>query len=186
MIISLTGFMGCGKSSVGRKLSELLACDYIDLDDIIETYQGKTIAEIFRSDGEAAFRRMESEALEQILSDSATLMQEMSQRDMTGVPSLILALGGGTVSIPDCARMVHEKTLCIYLRATIDTLVENLTSESAKRPMLSGHSSLRGRIADLMSARSDIYEKTAHIVIDTDGKTTEHIAAGIIAAIRGI
>lgn len=67
MTISLTGFMGCGKSSVGRRLSELLSCSFVDLDSVIEEREGRTIPEIFASDGETAFRQMEKEALEHIL-----------------------------------------------------------------------------------------------------------------------
>ena len=64
MTISLTGFMGCGKSSVGRRLSELLCCPFMDLDEVIVESAGRTVPEIFASDGEAEFRRMERDALE--------------------------------------------------------------------------------------------------------------------------
>ena len=63
MIISLIGFMGCGKSSVGRRLSQLLCCPFIDLDDVIEEREGRTIAEIFAAEGEAGFREIELESL---------------------------------------------------------------------------------------------------------------------------
>ena len=59
MIISLIGFMGCGKSSVGRRLSELLCCRFMDLDDIVEEVAGLSISEIFAKDGELGFRQME-------------------------------------------------------------------------------------------------------------------------------
>ena len=67
MIITLTGFMGCGKSSVGRYLSELLCCPFMDLDAVIEQQTGRNIPEIFATDGEAAFRQMEMEVLESSL-----------------------------------------------------------------------------------------------------------------------
>ena len=63
MIISLTGFMGCGKSSVGRELSKLLCCPFMDLDQVIEERIGRTIPEIFAKSGEAEFRRLEKETL---------------------------------------------------------------------------------------------------------------------------
>ena len=69
MIISLTGFMGCGKSSVGRRLSELLCCPFMDLDEIIEARTGRSIPEIFATDGEDAFRKMEKSELQTHLSD---------------------------------------------------------------------------------------------------------------------
>ena len=70
MIISLTGFMGCGKSSVGRKLSELLCCSFMDLDDVIVERAGRSIPEIFETDGEAAFRQMEREVLRDIITSA--------------------------------------------------------------------------------------------------------------------
>ena len=166
MIISLTGFMGCGKSSVGRYLSELLCCPFMDLDTVIEETQGRSIPDIFATDGEAAFRQMEVEALSQII--EAQLLRD----------KVVVALGGGAVMTPECAELVREKTHCIYLHTSVDTLVSHLENEAAGRPMLQG-ASLRARIEELMALRSATYEATAHDVIDTDGKTIEEIAAEI-------
>ena len=169
MIITLTGFMGCGKSSVGRCLSELLCCPFMDLDSVIEEVQGRSIPEIFAADGEVAFRRMEVEALSQIIED---------QQLTANYDKVVVALGGGAVMTPECAELVREKTHCIYLRASVDTLVSHLENEVAGRPMLQG-ASLRARIEELMALRSATYEATVHDVIDTDGKTVEEIAAEI-------
>ena len=81
-----------------------------------------------------------------------------------------------------CAQMVREKTLCVYLRASVDTLVEHLAGEAAGRPMLAD-ADLRTRIETLMDQRAATYEKTAHVTIDTDGKTIEAIASDIISII---
>ena len=164
MIISLTGFMGCGKSSVGRELSRLLCCPFMDLDSVIEEREGRKIPEIFATEGEAAFRRMEAEALRKCIYGQAS-------------DKLVVALGGGTVMTEECAKIVHEKTVCIYLRASVETLMDHLAGEVDNRPMLAGN--LRTRIEELMSIRSATYEKTAHIMIDTDGKTIEEIAREI-------
>ena len=67
MIITLIGMMGCGKSSVGRELSRLLSLPFVDLDDYIEEREGRSIRDIFESEGEASFRKMELEALREIL-----------------------------------------------------------------------------------------------------------------------
>ena len=81
---------------------------------------------------------------------------------------------------PECAELVKENTLCIYLRASIETLVEHLSSEAAKRPLLAAtDKSLHSRIEDLMSQRASTYEKTANIIIDTDGKSIEQICSEI-------
>lgn len=189
--------MGCGKSSVGRRLSELLCCSFIDLDDVIAEREGRSIPEIFATEGEAAFRQMELEALKAVLKDggmervwkqslpSLFAMGLCGQRGSTvSKPSpchyTILALGGGAVMTEACALMVREKTLCVYLRASVDTLVEHLAGEAAGRPMLAD-ADLRTRIETLMQQRSATYEKTAHVTIDTDGKTIEAIASDIIS-----
>ena len=122
--ISLIGFMGCGKSSVGKELAALLPeCRLIDLDTYIEEKQGISIPEIFNEYGEAAFRRMELEALEEIFSD-------------TERPRAIISLGGGTVTSEECSRLIRQNTECFYLRATTETLLDNLEGHSAGRPML--------------------------------------------------
>ena len=184
--------MGCGKSSVGKELSRLLCCPFIDLDDVIEERAGRTIPEIFATDGEKVFRQMELETLQDLAVGGKMPLpfnrrhgQETACNDED---TLILALGGGAVMTEACAEIVREKTLCIYLKASLDTLVEHLSGgEAAGRPMLSGgshserpkgneESALRTRIENLMALRSETYEKTAHIIIDTDGKSIEETA----------
>ena len=81
---------------------------------------------------------------------------------------------------PECAEMIHEKTMCIYLKASQETLVNHLESEASARPLLSG-TNLRDRISELMILRSSTYEKTAHVIIDTDGKTIDCIAEAILS-----
>ena len=163
--------MGCGKSSVGRKLSELLCCPFMDLDDEIEAWTGKRIPEIFAEAGEEGFRTIEAERLREILAPRS---------DQS---SMVLSLGGGTVMTSGCADLVHADTICVYLRASIDTLVNNLAEESEGRPMLrtSQGVSLRERIESLMSIRSRTYEETAHIIIDTDGRTIDQISSEIMS-----
>ena len=176
MIISLTGFMGCGKSSVGRKLSELLCCRFMDLDKEIEEREGRSIADIFAKDGEGEFRRIEKGVLKDIL-------------DSHGRVPAILALGGGAVMTEGSEKMVHEGTLCVYLKASVDTLVEHLSGETSGRPLLNNQSvmssevetsPLRKRILELMSLRAETYQRTAHITIETDGKSIDEIANEII------
>ena len=177
--ISLIGFMGCGKSSVGKELASLLPdCRLIDLDTYIEEKQGQNIPEIFNEYGEAAFRRMEREALEEIFRDPDR-------------PRAILSLGGGTVTSGQCRQLIRRHTDCFYLRATTDTLLDNLEGHSDGRPMLnptqpveapstevsSEREALRRRIESLMQTRSPQYIATAHHIIDINGQTFAQIAA---------
>lgn len=208
--ISLIGFMGCGKSSVGKELASLLPdCHLIDLDTYIEEKQGNNIPEIFNEYGEAAFRRMEREALEEIFSDKSR-------------PRAILSLGGGTVTSEQCRQLIRQHTDCFYLRATTDTLLGNLKGHSEGRPMLSfvqpvrfdklsdrmgnytnnqttvaepveapsteaskEREALRHRIESLMQTRSPQYLATAHNIIDIDNQTFAQIAAKIKDAVNG-
>ena len=189
--------MGCGKSSVGRRLSQLLCCRFIDLDEAVEEVVGKRLPEIFASEGEAAFRRLETQILKDIL--SAEHERQCAPCEVGGgkeIPmtiSAVLALGGGTVMTPECADMVRENTCCIYLRASVNTLLERLSSNTSNRPLLTrdphaalqgaqrrGNPSLHSRIDELMLQRSSTYEKTANIIIDTDGKSIEQICSEIV------
>lgn len=184
--ISLIGFMGCGKSSVGKILASLLPdCHLIDLDTYIEEKQGKNIPEIFNEYGEAAFRRMEREALEEIFSAPDR-------------PRAILSLGGGTVTSGQCRQLIRRHTDCFYLRATTATLLSNLEGHSEGRPMLSSvqpaeasptetsseREALRRRIESLMQTRSPQYLDTAHHIIDIDGLSFAQIATLIKEAVE--
>ena len=158
--------MGCGKSSVGKALSELLSWHFLDLDDVIELREGRSIPEIFAEDGEKVFREMELEAFKAVTGSAEG-------------NETILALGGGTITTPECAEIAHEKTLCIYMRASVQTLKAHLEGQTDGRPLLCGQD-IEERLERLMSERSHIYEKTAHIVIDTDGKSVSAIAQEIL------
>lgn len=194
--IALSGFMGCGKSSIGKELCSMLSGTFIDLDEQVEARSGRKIPEIFAEDGEAAFRKMEKECLAEILA---------GQAGKTGDRITVLSLGGGTLTTPECAEMVHDNTFCIYLKADIGTLMHNLAADFGSRPMLSGKirgnicpdmasekkkegpgtssETLRKRITGLMSVRSSIYENTAHLIIVTDGLGVRQAAEKIAAAL---
>ena len=200
--------MGCGKSSVGRELSKLLCCPFMDLDAEIEERCGHAVADIFAECGEAEFRRIEKETLKYILETGGRVLEipktpalptvghplagggmsspsssppaAKSQKDFLpkNNPTLILALGGGAVMTPECEKMVHEQTVCVYLRTSVDELVARLSGEAEGRPLLNT-TDLRGRILDLMSKRASTYERVTHLVIDTDGKTIDQVASEI-------
>ena len=113
--------------------------------------------------------------------------------------SAVLALGGGTVMTPDCAEQIHTQTCCIYLRATVNTLVQRLRNEAAGRPMLRTRTpdpgtepcptpadadiALRERISSLLAQRSATYESVAHHIIDVDGLSVEDVARSILSTI---
>ena len=90
----------------------------------------------------------------------------------------IISLGGGTIMTRECAKIVRERTLCVYLKASVQTLTEHLEGETQGRPMLSGN--VHERISELMAQRAVTYESTAHVIIDIDGMSVDEVAHAII------
>ena len=161
MMIALTGFMGSGKTTVGKVLADFLGCPFMDLDDLVVKKAGKSIPDIFAQDGEPAFRQLEAQVLRKTVEKYAE-------------STAVLALGGGAVLAPASAALLHEKTVCIYLRASLETLLARLEGETAGRPLADAS------LADRLAAREPIYEKTAHVTIDTDGLSPDEVADEII------
>ena len=161
MLIALTGFMGSGKTSVGRLVADALGCPFLDLDEIIVKKAGRSIPEIFKADGEKGFRRLEKDALEKTVAKYAE-------------NTAVLALGGGTVTVPGAVKLLQEKTLCIYLQADIDTLIGRLEGQTEGRPLADDN--MAGRLAQ----REPLYQEAAHVTIDTIGLTPEEITDEII------
>ena len=161
MMIALTGFMGSGKTTVGKVLADFLGCPFMDLDDLVVKKAGKSIPDIFAQDGEPAFRQLEAQVLRKTVEKYAE-------------STAVLALGGGAVLAPSSAALLHEKTVCIYLRASLETLLTRLEGETAGRPLADAS------LADRLAAREPIYQKTAHVVIDTDGLSPDEVADEII------
>ena len=161
MLITLTGFMGSGKTTVGSIVADALGCPFMDLDDIIVKKAGRSIPQIFESDGESAFRILEKKALEQTVSKYSET-------------TAVLSLGGGTVTIPGAIKLLQEKTLCIYLKATVETLWARLDGNTESRPLADD------LFAERLAKREPLYEAAAHVIIDTDDLSPEQIADEII------
>jgi len=166
--------MGSGKSRVGKEVSSLLGCPYVDLDAYIEDSWDETIPEIFARGGEELFRKIESSALREVI-------PYPDSNPVCGPPT-VLSLGGGTLVKEENAALVKSSTFCIYLRAGVDTLVTNLEKDSEGRPMLKGED-LRERITTLMKERESTYSGCASKIIDIDGRDFDGIAREIAAFI---
>lgn len=169
MTIALIGFMGCGKSSVASLLAQELGCFYFDLDDTIEMEEGRSISDIFQEDGEGAFRAMELEYLDRIISDYKDFPTTM-----------ILSLGGGTILQPQCAQLIKENATCIYLKASVKQLVENLNIVGTdNRPLLKEAENLEEKVSQMLAQREECYTKNADIILDIDGLSPQEIAERI-------
>jgi shikimate kinase len=155
--IVLTGFMGAGKTTVGRRLAAQLGWEFLDLDALIEHRTGMTVPQIFAEQGEPAFRRLESLALAVAL----------------GRKKIVLALGGGTPEMLTNRLLLEQTpgTLTVYLHAPLDVLTARcLAQEGAtKRPVLSNTAELASRFA----ARLPHYQRLAGIIVDTVSTNTD-------------
>ena len=172
MIISIIGFMGAGKSTIAQRLSGLLSSPHIDLDLYIETKEGKTIQEIFSTSGEVAFRKMEERYLKELIINNAQKV-------------LLLSLGGGSLTSDSNRQIIKDNTICIYLKASADTLAKRLSKSRKIRPIISKiePSDLKDHIESLLSKRQKQYEDTASITIDIDGLSANEIIERILLLI---
>ena len=148
--IILTGFMGTGKSTVGRLLAERLQRSFLDMDEIIEQRAGRKISAIFAEDGEPAFRKMER-----------TLVQELAAQK-----NLVVATGGGVVLNPDNLRDFSATGLVVCLMAPPETILRRVASET-HRPLLEDGEKA-ARITQLLESRRALYEAIPHRVLTTD------------------
>lgn len=145
----LIGFMGSGKSSVGRLAAKALGFQFVDTDHLITEKTGKQIAEIFQSEGEEAFRELETSALEEL---------------STRVHSVI-STGGGAVLSAKNRNLLREIGFVACLGASAEVLFERV-SRNSKRPLLQT-ANPRETLSKLIEARSSFYSETAHWEMDT-------------------
>lgn len=165
MILSLTGMMGSGKTTVGRMVADALGCPFLDMDELVARKAGKGIPEIFTAEGESAFRLLEGKMLKEMI------------RKYGGASSdiVVLALGGGTVTVPGAVKLLQEQTTCVWLQVSEAEALARL-SGAKDRP-------LAGDWAALLEARASLYAAAAHVTLDTDGAAPEALADEIIISV---
>lgn len=162
-MIVLIGPMGAGKTTVAALLAARLGTSVRDTDHDVEATAGRTIADIFVDDGEAAFRAMEREAV-------ATAVATHDG---------VLALGGGAVMDPGTRELLAGHDV-VFLRVGLSDAVKRV-GLGTSRPMLLGN--VRSRIKTLLDERTPVYESVATLVVDTDGRSPEDVAEQIMAAL---
>ena len=151
--IVLIGPMAAGKSTVGKKLARRLDMDFHDIDAMIETEHKRTIEQIFASDGEAQFRRYETEALE---------------RACAAAPA-VLSTGGGAVLSEHNRETLKAAGDVVYLRVGIETQLQRAASDAQQRPLLAGdETARRATLEKLRCERAPLYESAADHTLDAD------------------
>ena len=166
--VMLVGMMGAGKTTIGAECARKLDRGFVDTDELIETTAGRTIAEIFGSDGEAAFRAMERAAVADVC---------------TSPVPLVIAVGGGAMLDPENQRLAGTNATVVWLRADPRELAQRVAAQDveagAERPLLATADQV-ATIERLTSLRADAYAAIADVVVDTDDRSVATVAAAVL------
>lgn len=161
--IILIGFMGSGKTTVGNLLAKETGYTFVDTDELIEKKANMTIGNIFATYGEEAFRKMESELLEEL---NETL------------DHAVISTGGGLPLRKENAALLRTLGVVNYLQVTKEVVLERLKGDTT-RPLLAGDN-VEQKVEELLSKRDSIYQETSHVTIEAGKGTPEQVAKDII------
>lgn len=158
-MLFLIGYMGCGKSTIGRALAKALGWEFVDVDKMIEQQEGMSIAEIFESKGEEYFRGIEAKVIDSFSSQG-----------------VVVATGGGMPCRGDNMERLNEKGETIYLKMSASKLFGRLDGGRKKRPLIKdlNDEQLKLFIADNLELREKYYSK-AKVIIDCDGVSDSYV-----------
>lgn len=166
MNIILIGFMGAGKTAVGRLLASGLKLDYLDTDQLIEQTAGRTIAEIFKTDGEEAFRRLETEVL----------------KTLQDYDNFVLSTGGGIVLRAENVALLKEIGPVVLLRASAEVLYRRIKDEK-HRPLLDVPDP-QAEVRKILARREQSYDQAADHIVETSNLTPAGVAKEISEWLR--
>ncbi len=166
MTLTLIGYRATGKTTLARLLAQRLGWDWTDADVEIERRAGKAIARIFAEDGEPAFRDLEAAAI----------------ADLCRRTALVVAAGGGAPMRPESQEAMRAAGKVVWLTARPETILARMSGDAttaSRRPALTDRSGLE-EILHLLAKREPIYRQTAHLEIDTEGKTPDELVEEIL------
>ncbi|MGB6221066.1 shikimate kinase [Haloferula sp.] len=166
--IILIGFMGCGKSTIGRKLEHLLGYPLVDTDQLIEQKTKTSVAEIFAKRGEDYFRGLEAAVLHELAAPDA--------------PRRIISTGGGIIARKRNRSLIKQLGYVVWLQAPVEVILER-TGRNRDRPLLQTENP-REKIEALLAERKPMYDATADIEVETVGLDAGEIACGILESAR--
>jgi len=164
--VALIGFMGTGKTAVGKLLAEKLGKGFVELDSLIEQKAGKSVSDIFQQDGEIAFRELEIEAAKDVVRDE----------------NLVIACGGGIVLNKINIDRLRRNSIIVCLTASTEVILMRV-SDDEERPLLNAPDKST-KIQELLAFREPFYDRAADIKIDTSELDIESIAEDIIGKLK--
>ncbi len=165
--IALIGYMGTGKTAVGKVLAEKLERSFIELDSLIEQKARKPIPDIFQQDGETAFRELEIEVTEEVSKDK----------------NLVIACGGGIVLNKINIDRLRGNARMVYLTASPGVILRRVANEKGQRPLLEVDNPTLA-IREMLSFRKPFYERAADIKIDTSKLDINAVSEQIISKLK--
>lgn len=162
----LIGFMGTGKTTIGKRVAKSLGFRFVDTDQLVAKRAGKTISKIFAEDGEDAFRKLETE----VLQDCAAGVDQ------------VISTGGGIVTRPENFEILKKAGYVIWLKASPETIYERV-QRNRKRPLLQTENP-KETIRNLLEQRVSLYEKANDLSVATDGLTLDETSFGVTESTR--
>ncbi len=165
--VALVGFMGTGKTVVGKLLAEKMGKEFVELDAVIEKKAGKSIPEIFRQDGEIGFRELEIEATGEVANKK----------------NAVITCGGGIVLNTINIDRLRKECVVICLTASPQVIIKRTSADTDERPLLSVPDRAR-QIEELLKFREPYYKRSADIMINTSGMSAGAVAGRIIKKLK--
>lgn len=159
--IVLIGFMGTGKSTIASCLSEVYGMEVVEMDELIETMEGKSIPDIFQTFGEEYFRSLETELL----------------KKFKGRSNVVISCGGGTPLREENVAIMKENGKVVLLTAKAENILKRV-EDNHDRPLLEGKKNI-SYIEEMLKGRKDKYESAADVIVATDDRTKEEICEEI-------
>ncbi|WP_042271949.1 shikimate kinase [[Clostridium] dakarense] len=168
MRIILVGFMGSGKTVVGKKLSKKLKLKFVDMDEEIEIKSNSSVEKIFEEKGEEYFREKESNLLKELLSKE----------------NVVISTGGGIIKENKNCELLKKEKCVIFLDANEQTIINNVSYDLNKRPLLKDSYNLHETINNLLSQRYKRYNKIAKIKVNVNNKNVDEVVSQILVYTR--
>ncbi len=165
--VALIGFMGTGKTTIGKRLARRLDYRFVDSDTEVEQRTGMSIRNLFLEQGEEAFRRLENETI----------------ADLAAQPSQVISTGGGTVLQPHNTTLLRAHCVVVWLTAAPGVILKRV-GNAETRPLLANAYDPLARIRQLLDARGRFYEAAAHLRVDTTDRKPKAIVEEIVRLYR--